>query len=248
MLKDQFQIIHFDQIESTNSYAIELVSNSSPNEGTVISADFQTHGRGQIGRFWHSEPSLNLLFTIILYPTFLKVQNQFVLSQSICLGIVKALSKLGINAMVKWPNDIYVGDCKLAGILIQNQILGKSLRSSVVGIGLNVNQHSFPAEIPNPISIYNIVKIPIIRREILSEIWSQIRIYYNKAALGQLDSIRLEYHENMYKKNQLQWFETNERFEGRVKGVDASGFLVVEQNQVELSFDFREIKWLVNPK
>lgn len=245
---DQFQIIHFDHIESTNSHAIELVTNSSPTEGTVISADFQTQGRGQIGRYWHSEPSMNLLFTIILYPTFLSVQNQFALSQSICLGIIRALSKLGINAMVKWPNDIYVGDRKLAGILIQNQIQGKSLRSSAVGIGLNVNQHSFPDEIPNPISMCNILKTSINRDEILSEIWAQIRYYYNKVALGQLDDISSEYHDIMYKKDQWQWFETDERFKGKVKGVDKTGRLVVEQNEVDLSFDFREIKWLIDPK
>jgi len=107
---------------STNNYLKDLLSNSKPvNEGTVIMAESQTAGRGQQQNRWHSEPFKNLTFSLLLQPKFLSLQQQFELTRAVSLGVITALQQAtGANIQVKWPNDIYYGDKKLGGILIEN--------------------------------------------------------------------------------------------------------------------------------
>ena len=114
---------HFPQLGSTNQYAVEIVSKSNPTEGTVISTFHQPAGRGQIGRKWESEPHKNLTLSIIFYPRFLAPTQQFILNQAISLGLVDFITKyIAKGVKVKWPNDIYVQDRKIAGILLQNTL------------------------------------------------------------------------------------------------------------------------------
>ena len=242
---DSINIIHYSTLESTNISAIEILSNSSPIEGTVISAEFQSKGRGQIGRFWHSLPKLNLLFSIILYPTFLNSRQQFVISQLVCIALIKTLKNMGITAKIKWPNDIYIGDRKVAGILIQNQIQGKTIKSSVIGIGINVSQESFPNELPNPISLKNVLNKELNKDTLLKDIWMQIKLYYHKTAAGKIDLIVKEYHDAMYKIGEAQLLEAETQFEGRIIGVNQIGQLLVDVLGDTQAFDFREIKWIL---
>ena len=244
MLMDRINIIHYSSIESTNISATDLLSNSSPIEGTVISAEFQSKGRGQIGRFWHSLPKLNLLFSTILYPTFLNSRQQFVISQLVCVALIKTLQNLGIDAKIKWPNDIYIEDQKVAGILIQNQIQGKSIKSTVIGIGINVNQESFPHDLPNPISLKQVLNRDLDTEKLLKAIWMQIKSYYHKAAAGKIDYIIREYHNAMYKIGEEQLLKSDTQFEGRIKGVNQIGQLLVEVAGKTHTFDFREVKWI----
>ena len=162
MLSDIFVIgsstIKLDAIASTNDYTRDLLTKSEKiTEGTVVIAENQHGGRGQRGNSWISEPGSNLTFSIVLYPKFLSPSDQFVLSKAISLGIVSYLAEsLPVNVSeikIKWPNDIYVGAKKLCGILIENSVSGNKLNHSIVGIGLNVNQESFDASLPNPTSM-----------------------------------------------------------------------------------------------
>jgi len=147
-------IYHFRVLDSTNTYALKLLSQIRPKAGTLISADYQTTGRGQMGRDWHSAPGLNLCLSCILYPET-NAQNQFAISMAVALAVRDTVADF-INqerVKIKWPNDIYVGDKKIAGILIQTSIHGNVIIYCVAGIGLNVNETDFPAELPNPTSL-----------------------------------------------------------------------------------------------
>ena len=149
------KILHFDEINSTNVYLYDKISENNDISDTVVVADYQTAGRGMDKNRWESEPGKNLLFSIALNVNFLEAENQFKISQAVSVAIVETLQNI-INSekfFIKWPNDIYFGDKKLAGMLIQNTVEGKMMGTTIIGIGLNVNQMEFSKDIPNPISL-----------------------------------------------------------------------------------------------
>jgi BirA family biotin operon repressor/biotin-[acetyl-CoA-carboxylase] ligase len=147
-------LIELDITDSTNEYSKKLIKKGPVEEGTVILADFQTKGKGQKDGYWESEKGKNLTFSIILYPNFLDIQKQFYLSMSISIGIVEFLSHLSVKSKIKWPNDICINNKKVAGILIENSIKRNIISSSIIGIGINVNQTEFKSSAPNPTSLY----------------------------------------------------------------------------------------------
>jgi BirA family biotin operon repressor/biotin-[acetyl-CoA-carboxylase] ligase len=144
-------VLFFDTLGSTNDKALELLGQGCP-EATVVAAQRQTSGRGQQHAHWESEAGLNLTFSIALRPAFLLAENMFYLSKTVSLGIADYLRREGIDAAIKWPNDIYVRDEKICGILIEQSICGERIAQSVVGVGINVNQRRF-AHAPNATSM-----------------------------------------------------------------------------------------------
>ena len=142
-------IYHFDTVGSTN----DVARGAEYHEGDIVWADFQTAGRGQRGHTWESHKGENLTFSVVLEPTFLPVKEQFMLLEAVALSLKDFFAEQGVKTAVKWTNDIYVGDSKAVGILIEHAYRGDSLARTVVGIGINVNQTEFSADIPNPISL-----------------------------------------------------------------------------------------------
>ena len=149
------KIFHFDEINSTNVWLYDKMAENSDISDMVVVAAHQTAGRGMDKNRWESEAGKNLLFSIALNVNFLEAENQFKISQAVSVAIVETLSQYidDQQLFIKWPNDIYFGDKKLAGILIQNTIEGRMMGISIIGIGLNVNQLHFSKDIPNPISL-----------------------------------------------------------------------------------------------
>ena len=141
--------IHLTQVDSTNNYARGLVRDKMPIEGTVITTDCQTNGRGQRANSWLTTPNLNLTCSYILRPAFLAAKNQFLLSASVALAVFECVAEISGHDQVKikWPNDILVDGQKIAGILIENSLRGMNLDSSIIGIGLNVNQLNFEPQL-----------------------------------------------------------------------------------------------------
>ena len=145
--------INLKSIDSTNSYASELLRQNAPLEGTMIYTFDQHNGRGQRGNTWYSQPNKNATLSYILYPTFLQIEKQFLLNKITCLAVAdlmaeiighsKGLTQKDKAVQIKWPNDIYVGNKKISGILIENTLRETSIRSSIVGIGININQTDF---------------------------------------------------------------------------------------------------------
>lgn len=145
------EIIHLEEVDSTNSYIIREADNlQSPVMATAFR---QTAGQGQRGNSWESEEGKNLTFSIFYRAIFLRPIEQFAMSEAVALAVTDFLGMHGIQAKVKWPNDIYVDDHKICGILIRHSILGDSLDKSVIGVGININQTHFVSDAPNPVSM-----------------------------------------------------------------------------------------------
>ncbi len=240
-------LITLNEVDSTNSYLKDILTNTKPVEGTVIMAESQYAGRGQQQNKWHSEPRKNLAFSILLNPSFLPVSNQFELTRVVSLGVYDALKPLlGDGLKIKWPNDVYYNDSKLGGILIENLVQGTKIKHSVIGIGLNINQTDFPAWVPNPASVKQILQRDEDKLAILSDICGHIEGWYLKLKGGRADEIHNAYLRILYWLNQPGKFRSNgETFEGTIKNVRDNGLLVVENNlNSELEFSFKQIEFL----
>ncbi len=242
-------ILTYKEITSTNDLLKELLAKSTPlPEGTVIMAEYQTAGKGQQQSGWHSEPEKNLIFSLLLFPNFLFADNSFFLLCAISLGVIKPLKKiLGDQVRIKWPNDIYYGQKKLGGILIENLLAKRSIRHSVVGIGININQDIFPDYLPNPISMQQILNKNSVIKEVLSQICVGIEIEYLKLKAGHFEEIKQEYLQNLYGLGQELHFKTNEEiFTGVISTVNHLGLLGIQRENKTQFFDLKEIKFIFN--
>jgi BirA family biotin operon repressor/biotin-[acetyl-CoA-carboxylase] ligase len=242
-------ILTYKEITSTNDLMKELMANSTPlPEGTVIMAEHQTAGKGQQQNGWHSEAGKNLTFSILLLPQFLSPDNAFDLLTAISLGVIKSVQKiLGADAKIKWPNDVYYGQKKLGGILIENILSGKTIKHSVIGIGLNINQDIFPDHLPNPTSFMQILHKKSGLKEVLLEICAGIEFYYLKLKAGKFDEIKQEYLENLYGLHQELQFEANNQiFTGKISTVNHSGLLGIKKEEETEFFDLKQVKFIFN--
>ena len=236
------------QVDSTNNYAKNELAKSAPlPEGTVILAEHQFAGRGQINNTWESEPGKNLTFSILLNPSFLSVDKQFMLNKAISIGINDALAGIiGNGVKIKWPNDIYINDQKLGGILIENIIQGTKWKHAIVGIGLNINQTDFPPYLKNATSVKKIIGHDHGISSILSEICKGIEAWYLQLKALKFDEINKRYLELMYRLNELHLFraEGTEK-QGKIVSVEDSGLLNVDFLGNHRTFGFKEIEFVI---
>lgn len=232
------------QTPSTSTLLRELARKNQLEEGFMIHTDFQLAGKGQAGNSWESEIAQNLLFSILFYPHHVAIEAQFILSQLVSVAIKKVLDRYCSDITVKWPNDIYWKDKKLAGILIESSLQGAKISSMVIGVGLNVNQIRFLSDAPNPVSLRQITREEIDRPTLLAEIYQEIMVHY-------LDfdtpHIREEYARSLYRKDALHLFNDGlSTFAATLKGVEPDGRLLLETTQNELrSFYFKEIAFVI---
>lgn len=230
---------------STNSYASGLIRTGHVSEGTVVHTNFQSAGRGQKGNRWESEDGKNLLFSVILYPTMVGPADQFIISIFISLGICDFLKTLLPGCRVKWPNDIYYGDDKIAGILIENSITGDEIVNSIAGIGLNINQEEFPEDIPNPVSLKMLTGEEHDTRLCLQKLTASLDRRYKQVISGEWDELRKEYILSLYRLNQWSRFKSADGiFEGRIISVTETGCLQIEKKPGnKMEFAFKEIEF-----
>jgi len=240
--------ITLKEVDSTNNFLKGLLSNSKPLiEGTVIMAENQYAGRGQQQNGWHSQPGKNLTFSVLLQPHFLAVTDQFDLVRVVSLGVFDALAPLlGGKLKIKWPNDLYYADYKLGGMLIENMVQAGQIKNSVVGIGLNINQESFPPHLPGAISIKQILHQDYDLKVLLADICRSIEAYYLNLKAGKNLFVRNAYLDRLYWLNETKSFSAGDvEFKGVIKGVRDNGLLVVENNKhEELEFSLKEIEFL----
>jgi len=238
---------HYEQLESTNSSALELLSKSNPSEGTAIMASFQTQGKGQYGREWTSAKGKNILCSIILYPNFLSIHKSFFLNIFAALAVRNTVADLiKANVSIKWPNDIYINDKKVAGILIQNTLQNHSIKNSIIGLGININQIAFNKSLPNPTSLalesdrsYNLNKLS-------QNLFRQIESYYLMLKAKKFSDMRIEYNQFLYRKNISTVFDLNGiETEGKLTEIDDSGKLIIQYDGTSKAFDLSEVKYLV---
>ena len=241
-------LIKLTEVDSTNSYMKHLLSNSEPlPEGTVIMAGHQTAGRGQQGAKWESDCGKNLTLSVYLKPKVVPLIKSFYLNMAVSLAVKDLLSWAIADAIrIKWPNDIYWKDKKLAGILIENTLTGSIIKSSVIGIGINVNQDFFTKAIADKAaSIYQITKIRLDLIHVLSKLCGYLEKYYLLLLAGKYHILHKNYSDSLYLSGELTDFEENGQvFEGIIVGVEDSGLLVINTITNQLKFNAKEVKYL----
>lgn len=240
------RIIFLNKVGSTNDYAKNLIETGKPPEGTVIYSKFQTSGKGMDKNIWESEPGKNLLLSIILYPSFLLPENQFELNKVISLATYDLVSEKlqDKNVKIKWPNDIYVGGKKIAGMLVKNTVQGNNLIDSIIGIGININQENFSPEIPNPTSLKLESGKVFPVKNILDDLVRKFEIRYRQLKNGLTKKIGIEYLNTLYNyQTKAKYLVDEQAVEGIITGVTKFGQLVMIINGIQKEFDIKEIKF-----
>ena len=239
-------LLEYDSLESTNTFTQNLVSKSKPTEGTVVFTHKQTAGKGQYGRKWESKSGQNITLSIVLKPTFLAIKDQFYLNIVTSLAVANTIEHyIKTDAKIKWPNDIYIGDLKTCGILIQNNISASQLISTIVGIGLNVNQTSFDPNIPNPTSLKLSTHQEHEVGEVRDTLFGEYESAYLKLKDGDHEELMEAYQSRMYRIGVLSKFKIDEKIvEGKIDAINSMGQLVIEIDGRLESFSKTEIQYL----
>ncbi len=238
-------IVKLDAINSTNNYLKKLSKEDETVDWTIVTAEHQTLGRGQMNTIWESDKGKNLVCSILVRFDTFKSQDQFYLNCAVSLGIYHTLKKFAIpNLTIKWPNDIMSGSKKVCGILIENSLISNRIANTIIGIGLNVNQERFSKELPKAISMKQILGVTFDRDEILENLifslQEQIELLHQK----NFDLLHNNYENVLFQKEEVRVYENveKEKFMGKILGVTKKGRLLVEQeNDVVKKYDFKEI-------
>lgn len=246
-------MIHFfEQLTSSNDEA----NKPCYAEGDIIVAERQTAGRGQRGHKWESGEGLNLTLTAVFEPQFIPPTEQFLLSEAVALAVVDTLQKYGIEAKIKWTNDIYVGEKKIAGILIEHKLLGNKLGRTIAGIGLNINQRVFSKELPNPTSMLLERGQKTSRDEVLEHLTESLFARYEQLreggreddTKGGRESLKEEYHQRLFRLDEQHLYRLpdGEDILGTIRGVEPTGALLIEDEQGRMgSYLFKEIEFVL---
>lgn len=235
------RIVKLDEIASTNTYLQEMTLESECFEGLVVVTKNQLQGKGQRGNVWESENGKNLTFSLLLKPNLL-VEEQFIISQTISLGIADFLNQLGLkNVTIKWPNDIYVNNQKIAGILIENTLKANRIANCIVGIGLNVNQFQFSDTI-NATSLALQLDKDVELEQVLTDLLKHLEFRYLQLKAGKNNLLKHDYLNHLlgYQKP-LNYLVNDEKVIGIIQGISPIGKLQVEINLNLKEFDLKEI-------
>lgn len=239
-------IVHLDTIDSTNNYAAKQLLTKSLNEGTVFNAACQQAGRGQGQSVWESAKGLNLTFSIVLFPVQVEIASQFFISRAISLGVADFLSQHVSGVLIKWPNDIYVNDKKIAGILIETAISGGKFSRAIVGIGMNINQDIFISDAPNPVSLKNLTGESYDLSLLLKDLCNILDNRYLSLLQGGLAALHSDYQERLYNRGTwAKYSAKGEEFDGMIVGVESDGRLIIQtRTGEERGFYFKEVVFL----
>ena len=240
--------IHLNETHSTNSYLRELIMREKEQpEGTVVITDYQTAGRGQKGNSWESERGKNLTFSILLHPNHIPPGKQFILSQLISIAIVGVLKEYDRHFTIKWPNDIYWKEKKIAGMLIEVDLTGSSLSNAIIGIGININQRHFKSDAPNPVSLTQITGKEHNLSELLEKILDSIVDEYNKYTPDNEEEIRQKYMALLFRnKGVYPYLYGEEIFNASIEGIEPNGQLILKKENGSIhTFAFKEISFVI---
>jgi BirA family biotin operon repressor/biotin-[acetyl-CoA-carboxylase] ligase len=213
----------------------------------VVTAEFQSAGRGQVGNSWESDAGRNLLFSIAFHPHLVDAAQQFVLSEAFSLSVAKTLSTYTRDITIKWPNDIYYREQKIAGILIENELIGKHIDRCIIGVGININQQKFLSDAPNPVSLLQITGRETDRREVLENILGHfIDYYYRCIEPGVYDPIHREYRQWLFRSDGIYpYSDGGGDFEATIEMVEPDGHLVLrDTNGGMRRYAFKEVRSL----
>ena len=246
MEKMEWHIIKLQETRSTNTYLDSIDTECPQQEGCVVTTHTQSAGRGQRGNSWEAEPGKNLTFSYLLRPEGVAPQEQFILSQAVSLAVVDVLSRYAQGFSVKWPNDIYYHDSKIAGILIEHNLSGMSISRTIVGIGLNINQQQFISDAPNPISLQQITGREYDLDAMLAEVLEATTIRYAQC-VGDRKQLQLDYAAALYRKDGFYPYrDAQGEFMATIREVQPDGYLVLCDTEGRVrQYAFKEVAFII---
>lgn len=241
------EIIRVDSAASTNSLLAARAGELA--HGSVIVATAQTAGRGQRGNSWESEPGKNLTFSMLLRPQTIEARRQFELSMSVALSLRDAIAELvgeAAEVTVKWPNDIYAGDKKICGILIENTLAGKGIMHSVVGAGVNINQRRFVSDAPNPVSVAMLTGVEHELDSTMTAIAERIVDDFDRYEIApDPEALKERYMSQLWRRDGYHTYRdaaTGEEFEARIADVDLAGPITLQRaDGASATYAFKEV-------
>jgi len=245
-------LLFLTEVDSTNTYAMEMLRNVNIIEGTVIHTDNQTKGKGQRGASWISEIGTNITASVILKPQFLSIEKSFYLSKIAALAVYDVLADIiqqsQYDIKIKWPNDILVDRKKIAGILIENTYQNSSIAYSIIGIGINVNQTIFNALGFSASSLKIVMNKDVDRTYVMNVLCSKLEKWYFKLKENKFSEIDETYYERLFGLNQQLHFLDKDKneFRAEIKDVRLDGKLglLISESQKIIYFDIKELIWL----
>ena len=233
----KWKIVHIDETDSTNRWL------KDHGEGTmVVATDYQTAGKGCGSNAWESERGKNLTFSMLIHPDGIAAREQFRITEVVSVALCRTLQPYIYNKVeIKWPNDIYVGDRKLCGILIENRLQGNVIVDCIIGIGLNMNQRVFLSDAPNPVSMYQLTGQETDREALLADFLQTFDQEWQSKANGS------EYRELLYRKGKDGLYEDKTgRFVARLADVLPDGrLLLVDEEGKERTYAFKEVSFII---
>lgn len=249
--------INLPTVDSTNLFVREMLSDESSGGVTsagsslpgftLVVADDQTKGRGQKGNSWETEPGKNIIFSLLCHPAFIHPAHQFLLSQSMAVAVQQTLSEYVDGVEVKWPNDIYVGDKKISGTLIECDLQGKHISNCIIGVGININQTAFRSDAPNPTSLRLLTGKEHDREQILSDIIGRFQQMYDMLRQGDEATIRTSYMNNLYRREGMHCYaDARGEFMAEVAGIEPTGHLLLRfDNGNVVRYEFKDVKFIL---
>lgn len=232
----------YPELPSTNDWLAEQMKNRTFSEGTLIVVDEQTAGKGRLNRKWDSEKGRNLLLSLLLKPGKVSDDYLWQMTMAVSLAVRETIEHFVHRPVyVKWPNDLISENCKVSGILIENQLMGKVLQSSVIGIGLNINQENFSGA-PNAASLLTLSGRYFVREEVLNLLCQKLEQFYLRSRNSGISFVD-EYNRFLYGKSQeVMYVENGQTAKAVVLGVDSSGHLEVVTNEGLVRLHFNQVK------
>jgi BirA family biotin operon repressor/biotin-[acetyl-CoA-carboxylase] ligase len=232
------EVVHIEETDSTNRWMKE---NGKQNDMVVV-AEYQTAGRGCGTNSWESERGKNLLCSVFIHPKDFQAKSQFIITQLVSVALCKAIEKFANKPVeIKWPNDIYVGDKKICGVLIENRLQGRMVKDTIIGIGLNVNQTEFKSDAPNPVSIKQLTGKDTDRDEVLKAFIDEM----NECCRTR--TCIADYKARLYRREGKHKFMTqNTVFEASIVDVKDDGRLMLEDEMgIAHLYRFKEVTFVI---
>ncbi len=245
---EQLTRINLPKVDSTNNFCKDMLSFGDALEGiTLVVADEQTAGRGQATNTWESGKGQNLTFSVVCHPNFVKPSEQFILSQCMAVALWRSISLIVDEARIKWPNDIYIGNKKVSGTLIECDLKGKEIENCIIGVGLNVNQKEFHSDAPNPISLLQATGKEQNKETLLTQIMEEFCTLYGQIKNGDTDTLRKEYMAHLYRKEGLhRYADVRGEFMAEIADVEPTGHLRLRfENGNECRYEFKEVRFIL---
>lgn len=243
-MNTRITLIQFDVLESTNNTLSKLSLQDGFEEFTTICTRYQSAGKGQRGNTWESDSNQNCLFSTVLYPQHIPANKQFLLSQITSLALSNVLLEYCNGVRIKWPNDIYVNNKKIAGILIENVLAQSTIDTSIIGIGLNCNQTKFPPHLPQATSLAIESGRTYSIEDIITKCVLEIKKLYSSNIAP--ETIHTNYTNQLYLLNKMaNYKDANGEYSGKIVGVEPDGALIIQDEKfAERRYYFKEVEYL----